>query len=513
MRDLGTLGEHTFQLWCSEAGLIPNTSSIDKTGWDFFLESPEDFRSLKNEIHSSPIKFLVQVKATNKRKRKLAIPLSNLWRMTTLLMPTYYAFIEFDDDGKPENAFLVHVGNELITKVLKRLHLNELKIKPAELHKLTLTINYGDENKLEQLNGECLLRHLNAPVQNNVAVYIENKKKHLESAGYEGYPYKVKFSVLEEDYLKLIDSSLGLNNTIEVFSITGTKDRFSLPSNLPLFKEDTATLSIEAAPFSSGQVFFKEDNFSVGLSFDVEIYLPFPTLELPAEHQKFRVLNEYFDFLFYTELRKINFEFHIDKTIEIRMFIKILKLMKLVHSECLVELKMERLDSPYYINLAGIENEFIYYEELLAAQNALKIMNAFDLSETVDVELKHIAYFSESYKIFSHLLNEGSNQTSRVVIPNFPAEFDIAIPVVTISTCMTRIGKFVFVLIYSIEGVYVKGQDDKLISINERRLEKMSVIEGDHYTINIKVNELESTISDKYDKNGNQVLICDRSEK
>ena len=40
MRDLGLMGETAFTTWCAAAGLVPNPSTVDKTGWDVIVEFP-----------------------------------------------------------------------------------------------------------------------------------------------------------------------------------------------------------------------------------------------------------------------------------------------------------------------------------------------------------------------------------------------------------------------------------------------------------------------------------------
>lgn len=152
MLDLGRLGEYTFGLWCSQVGLIPNGSKIDKTGWDYLVELPETYRDKNEPIHSSPIECRVQVKATNHSKKKLSINLKNLWRMSTINMPAYYVFIEFDGKKEAQAAYLVHVDHVFITNVIKRLHEieNAHAVHPQESIKDYLRTN-PDNNKTNNL--------------------------------------------------------------------------------------------------------------------------------------------------------------------------------------------------------------------------------------------------------------------------------------------------------------------------------------------------------------------------
>jgi len=76
MRDLGLMGESVFSLWCGDAGIIPNGSQIDKTGWDFFVEFPFKNENDPDKVHNAALECKVQVKATDKTERKLSITLS-----------------------------------------------------------------------------------------------------------------------------------------------------------------------------------------------------------------------------------------------------------------------------------------------------------------------------------------------------------------------------------------------------------------------------------------------------
>jgi hypothetical protein len=62
MRDLGSMGEENFKLWCDSVGLIANRSQIDRTGWDFFVEFPlEQIGSIPYDLLPTPIECKVQV--------------------------------------------------------------------------------------------------------------------------------------------------------------------------------------------------------------------------------------------------------------------------------------------------------------------------------------------------------------------------------------------------------------------------------------------------------------------
>lgn len=194
MRDLGLMGESTFSLWCADAGIIPNGSQIDKTGWDYFVEFPFEDLNDPTEIHKAAIECKVQIKATDKKERKLPVSLSNLRRLITAQMPAFFVFIEFDGSDSAKDAFIVHVDNELITKVLKKLHEIEQSDKTNKFNKRKMTISYGDSHKMEHLNGDCLKEVFISHIGMDISRYISNKIKHLESTGFEDGFAQINFT-------------------------------------------------------------------------------------------------------------------------------------------------------------------------------------------------------------------------------------------------------------------------------------------------------------------------------
>ena len=90
-RDVGGMGEAEFTKWCNSVGLAANKFHEDKTGKDFLVEFPLDASA--KHIHEAPITARVQVKSTDKKRRKWQVKVSNLKRLATELGPL---FIEFN---------------------------------------------------------------------------------------------------------------------------------------------------------------------------------------------------------------------------------------------------------------------------------------------------------------------------------------------------------------------------------------------------------------------------------
>lgn len=399
MRDLGLMGESTFSLWCADVGLIPNGSQIDKTGWDFLVEFPFDSDLSAQEIHKPAFECKVQVKATDKNDRKLPITLSNLRRLITAQMPAFFVFIEFDNKEIAQRSYVVHVDNELISRVLKRLHVIEQGDNDNNFNKRKMTIHYGDSNLLKTSNGislkSCFLHYIG----DDVSEYIANKKQHLESTGYEDGFAQITFTTEgEENLISLIDVSLGIEEEVEISKFKGVDTRFGVLSCNPSLDSDGGKLAMpNLKPTAEGKIRFKEDRLSAGLSFECKFYSsPFNQM-VPDELKKMRVEGEFFDLRFnpFTGAVSYSFSFGEGIRLEVKRFrnaIKLLNLLTNSDKKIMAELLFD--DYPKLEFGIGCNNqEFDFTRELKALDSAVKIMSDFDVTDFVDISFDEISRY------------------------------------------------------------------------------------------------------------------------
>jgi len=415
MRDLGLMGESTFSLWCADVGLIPNGSQIDRTGWDFFVEFPFDSGLSPQEIHKSAFECKVQVKATDKNDRKLQITLSNLRRLITAQMPSFFVFIEFDGENFSQRAFVVHVDNKLISKVLKRLHEIEQSDKDNNFNKRKMIIHYDDSHILDELNGDSLKSCFLNYIGNDLSEYIANKKAHLESTGYEDGFAQITFTTEGEDNLKtLIDVSLGIEKEVEIAKFKGVDTRFGILSNNPSLDSDGGKLAMpDLKPNSEGQIRFRENKLSAGLSFECKIYIsPFNAI-VPDELKRIRVEGEFFDLKFnpYTGAASYSFSFGEGIRLDVNKFRNAIKLLNLLSSsgkKVIAELVFEGLPKLEF-RVGCNDQEFDFSKELKALDSAVKIMAEFDITDLVDISFDEISRYETQICQMEGVLNASPN--------------------------------------------------------------------------------------------------------
>jgi hypothetical protein len=85
-------------------------------------------------------------------------------------MPAFICIMEFSGADVPRDAYLIHVGEELIGRILKRLREQERadrkKAKRAEL-----SVPYGDSERLAYANGASLRQAIERHVPEGLEKY------------------------------------------------------------------------------------------------------------------------------------------------------------------------------------------------------------------------------------------------------------------------------------------------------------------------------------------------------
>ncbi len=460
MRDLGLMGESVFTLWCADIGLIPNGSRIDKTGWDFIVEFPFETTDNSIEIHESAYECRVQVKATDKRDRKNSITLSNLRRLITARMPTFFVFIEFDGGDSAKRAFIVHIDKPLISRVLERLHKINQSEEVNKFNKRRMTIHYDETQKIDQLNGDFLKVVLKKYIGDNLSRYIENKISHLESTGYEDGFAQISFVTEGEENIKhLVDVSLGIKNEVELSTFQGSKVRFGIATNQLFadFEEGGKLKMPNIQPNARGTVSFKESKLSPGFVFDADIYVsPFNRM-IPQKFHKIRVDGDFFDLNLSLFTGSSNYLFSLGggMRLEIRKFRDALKLLNLLRTSgknIFAELDFKGL--PFIEFGVGCTNhKFDYSHELDTLEHAVKILSYFDVTDTVDISIAEISRNGTVICQMADIIN-GSSYFFRVEfsVNEGDDKFDISKNVAIINMITAPIGSHFFGLILVLTG-------------------------------------------------------------
>lgn len=412
MRDLGKLGEYAFASMCAQVGLIANGSMIDKTGWDFYVEFPISQDISTNELHKSAVNCKVQVKATDKRDGKWQVTLSNLRQMATSQMPSFYIFLEFDSKNEVQRAYVVHIDNEYVYKILKRIREVEQKGSTAELNNKKMTIHYNEKNELKCLDGKNLQAVFLQYIGENYSEYIESKNNYLKKCGFEDGYGKIKFSIAGENagLYQLIDLSLGLTDEVDVQNLVNIDERFGIPSKNPNLELNEAKLKIELQPPKKGKISFKEDKLSRSLTFDIDFYnSPFSFYDY-RKYTKFRIIGDFFDMTCEPYAGKSNYSFTLggDKRLEIKKLKDALALINLIsrnNQTAIIELKLENLE-PLVFDFKSkfVKRNIEIFDDII--NNVLKICQKFEIYEDIYVSLNELYLKKQQIEQFHTIITK-----------------------------------------------------------------------------------------------------------
>lgn len=337
-RDLGSLGETKVEEWAHQRGIVPNRVHYDKKGWDIFLEFPYAEPEQKKyflDIRPPELSCLVQVKATDKKVGKIPqIKLSNWERMAKSLLPCFFVVLEYDGKDNPQRAYIVHVGEYWIGKILKRLRGLEANSGKL-LHRCSMQLTYSETDMIDALNGICLESVIRKHVGNDPQKYFNKKCDWINNVGYDEFRSRAHFTLPEMSYDSamelLVDFGIGLLKEIPLDSLTVEDVRFGIP--LPLHQELKSVnprIAInEAPPSGKANVVISgpDDNTLFQDSFNYfspGTLFPF----IPFEHWKIRFSSEILSFIINMKDHKVNINlnlFQSDKAV------KISKLSKAAH--------------------------------------------------------------------------------------------------------------------------------------------------------------------------------------
>ncbi|EPN6553067.1 DUF4365 domain-containing protein [Acinetobacter baumannii] len=509
MRDLGQLGESTFAMWCAQVGLIANGSAIDKTGWDYYVEFPISSNITTHELHKSAFECKVQVKATDKKDRKLAITVSNLRRMATVQMPAFYVFLEFDGKNEAQNAFVLHIDNELVYKILKRVHQIEQSEKNKDLNKKTITLTYSEQHRLEKLDGENLKQNLLKYIGENYSDYIASKNKYLQECGFEDGYGTVQFSLEgEEDIQRIIDVSLGLEEDLDVQNLVNIEKRFGIPSKKSNFEIPKAKLSLGVQPPKKGKIRFKEDSLSTGLVFDIDFYnSPFSFNQF-RKFSKFRVVGDFFDMTFepYKEQSNYKFNLGVDRRFELKKLkdaIGLIELMSRDNQEFIIELIIENFETVVSSSKSKfIKRELSIFDDLL--NKALEICFQSKIYDEIFISIQELYYYREEIEQFHTILTKTNKCDFRVeceVDSNHIFKFE---KTTSTSAIFCRLGSHAIGAILTIIGKPEKISKNKFrIDKGELMIERTLIFTRNNENINEEISRvIQNTISkyaDEYD--------------
>lgn len=510
MRDVGRMGENIFEAWCNSVGLVANRSEVDKTGWDYLVEFPTN-HSGGDPLDLIPplIECRVQIKSTDKSRKSLQVKLQTLERLIKTSMPTFVCVLHFDGMDTVQRAFLIHIGEQIIRRTLKRLRKQEA-IPGRSVLRPTLSIAYSDAEKLVAANGACLKEVIEAHVPKGLEKYRRWKCQLLESLGYEhGHGY-VRLQVSGDDPAgDLVDLSLGLRKTLPVTNISIHDTRFEIDRALRKFPEEG---QISVGPsIQKGSIHFRERKSSPGIEFSANVHNPSVNRVVPPKRMKFRIETKFFEMLVEPFTGKAEFKLLPDfdricaSLFELNDFLSLFSMLG-KHRSNPVWMDVTVNNQPFLPGGKILRTDMqAPNEELETVRQALEMARKYEIDRKVSACLHDLLELRTAINAFYNTVENPHQEISGTLLVNKQLQTKGTSGV--IAQASLPLGRYLMYCVFCMTGRLEQIGDNryKIIS-NNRCFHKRRVNEDNQEIDKAEIDELVMTIKQEMDADGIMVI-------
>lgn len=392
-RKVGNIGQGDFIKLCADAGLACGTSQGDDyAGWDFFVDFPlKKHESILIDGDDRAIECKVQVKSSDNKNKSVQVKLSNLKRFCDSTLPCFFFVAEYNGNINPDNIYLVHIDDNLIFKILKRLRENQAGDK-LPLNHLTMSIPYGQKDEIQEFSGKALKEKIESYVSEGMEIYAKRKENQLKTLGYEKLNYEMKFEIhSNHDLMSLARASLGYSEKINIKNIVSWDKRFNIKLLQEELTQEKAIIEIlDVKPITTGEVVFESAGETV--SFSCEYYVS-PFSRKSSNTPVLRAKCDNVDILFNNDNVGVKVTFlGPDKIIDIFEMRDVLLTIKMLFFEKFpVSLKLKRNDgeSSILFKIRSSDNQNNNSkEELLVSITSIESLISFATRNRLESKIK-----------------------------------------------------------------------------------------------------------------------------
>lgn len=295
-------------------------------------------------------------------------------------------FIEFDQNNQFYNAYLKHVNEYLIRKILYRLRKESSNGRNTSINQKEMVIKYDPAEDYLIKNGIDLKNSILQCVPNGLSFYQKNKSNILSKVGFEdGYGY-VRFSLSKNDIKSMVDMSLGLDTSVSLKEAKFFNSRFGIDiEDSELSGWSSYSLKLDnLKPQAKGLLkFLMKDSKNPWLDFSCDCYISIITSD---EYRKIRLQTTTYNM--YLSKNELKFDFN-SKSEKVG-FIDLYKTIKLLYwitkkkNNIKTEIYLEEKLAITVNDLGALDNAESY-EHLLRKAEAAKYL--FDMFELFDEKI------------------------------------------------------------------------------------------------------------------------------
>jgi hypothetical protein len=384
MGDIGAGGEHFFMGFCSVDGVTANKSNADKHGWDVFVEVEQEASDLTQlTLHEPIIAGKVQVKSTRTTSLKVDVTLSNLRKMATSPLPSFYVLMDFSQGPYPQRAFIRHVDEALIREILERVNTHIIAGKAERLHKLTLRIDFGLGREIKLSEPSTFKSEIMRAVGSSPAEYTDKKSKFLKNVGYEDGSHAMHFQLEGmENLTALVNATLGLGGSVDLQNMHFSTKRFGHEDPSSRRESFAGVMELTpVAPAARGTLTFQD--LSTGTSAQVAASAYFSPMHdwLPKHLKKIRFDCGTFDWFMNEDGSSAQFTATLDPDLPVTLE----ELSNFFQVVCL-------LHAPKGLS---IDMDFQGSQSSVIVKNGIGLHDYSQALETADILLKTKSFFAD----------------------------------------------------------------------------------------------------------------------
>jgi hypothetical protein len=276
--------EATFEALCAAHGATCNKATEDERGWDYFVQ----FR--RRKITGLPLDMgpvadqcLVQIKSNKGPLKGATIKLSNALEFALTDLPAFVVLFHYDSAGHPRSTHILHVWQQEIERILKRVR--ELDTK-GENDLQRHRILFAASGMIRVVDGD-LIPFIEKTIHSHAPTYSDKKRLISRNVGFDetGIVGNIAFPAgLKID--ELVDMQIGLRDRIDTANFTARTKRFGLVARLPMI-EAAGAISMRSHP---RDCILRVSSEPSGREISLPSQIFGPAIpNLPRHHLKFRV--------------------------------------------------------------------------------------------------------------------------------------------------------------------------------------------------------------------------------
>ena len=355
---VGEAAENKARDWLGLGHITAHRPERDKRGWDFLLEYDLTSDNQKPLEQTEPIVTCkLQVKGTVLDSGGVDIKLSNWDKMVKQPLPFFVLVIVFDKSNLESvtASYLVHIGEEYMSQVLKRLRgLSDRERN--KLHEKTLRIAWSEKDKLNPDHyGRSIGNKIREHIGTSAEAYIIKKLGWLKRLGYDDKPMQghILFHCPDNDssklYNQLADLATGVLKELPINNIAMEEVRFGISKPIDMLRGVDASsleklsISIDPVPSVGESIVTISDlrhEHAVSVTcktYQASAIFPF----LRPLNEKFRLVSPFITFVMEApttaDPKRAHIRFGIqipfDEKIELEQFLKSAKAVRLLQGE------------------------------------------------------------------------------------------------------------------------------------------------------------------------------------